>query len=154
VEEFYSLDLGAVVMTDRFLTCDPIDENELRKLQRHIRECLKRTFTGKRVSVDSFIGSGGTLTAIGCMAMQMRKDNYVSTHGSEVLRAEVVHLLAMLIHKDLKGRRTIPGLNQDRADINVAGVVLVAGGVLGTVYLIDKHLVSAIVHPWHELHEL
>jgi exopolyphosphatase/pppGpp-phosphohydrolase len=88
------------------------------------------------------------------MAMQMRKDNYVSTHGSEVLRAEVVHLLAMLIHKDLKGRRTIPGLNQDRADIIVAGVVLVAGGVLGTVYLIDKHLVSAIVHPWHELHEL
>jgi len=125
VEEFYSLDLGAVVMTDRFLTSDPITENELRKLQRHIRENLKRTFTGKKISVDSLIGSGGTLTAIGCMAMQMRKDNYVSIHGSEVLRAEVVHLLAMLIHKDLKGRRTIPGLNQDRADIIVAGVVLV-----------------------------
>ena len=125
VEEFYSLDLGAVVMTDRFLTSDPIDEDELRKLQRHIRECLKRTFTGKRVSVDSFIGSGGTLTAIGCMSMQMRKDNYVSIHGSEVLRAEVVHLLAMLTHKDLKGRRTIPGLNQDRADIIVAGVVVI-----------------------------
>jgi len=28
------------------------------------------------------------------------------------------------------------------------------GGVLGTVYLIDKHLVSAIVRKWHELHEL
>lgn len=125
VEECYSIDLGAVVMTDRFLTCDPTAENELRKLQRHIRECLKRTFTGKKFSVDSFIGSGGTLTAIGCMAMQMRKDNYVSIHGSEVLRAEVVHLLAMLIHKDLKGRRTIQGLNQDRADIIVAGVVLV-----------------------------
>lgn len=125
VEEFYSLDLGAVVMTDRFLKSDPITEDELRKLQRHIRESLKRTFTGKRMSADSFIGSGGTMTAIGCMAMQMRKDNYVSIHGSEVLRAEVVHLLAMLSHKDIKGRRTIPGLNQDRADIIVAGVVLV-----------------------------
>jgi exopolyphosphatase/guanosine-5'-triphosphate,3'-diphosphate pyrophosphatase len=125
VEEFYSLELGAVVMTDRFLMSDPTAEDELRKLQRHIRESLKRTFTGKRISVDSFIGSGGTMTAIGCMAMQMRKDNYVSIHGSEVLRAEVVHLLAMLTHKDIKGRRTIPGLNQDRADIIVAGVVLV-----------------------------
>ncbi len=125
VEEFYSLNLGAVVMTDRFLKSDPTTEDELRKLQRHIRESLKRTFTGKRISVDSFIGSGGTMTAIGCMAMQMRKDNYVSIHGSEVLRAEVVHLLAMLSHKDVKGRRTIPGLNQDRADIIVAGVVLV-----------------------------
>ena len=125
IEEFYSLDLGAVVMTDRFLQSDPIEESELRKLQRHIRGSLKRAFTGKRISVDSLIGSGGTLTALGCMAMQMRKDNYVSIHGSEVFRAEVVHLLAMLIHKDLKGRRTVPGLNQDRADIIVAGMVLI-----------------------------
>jgi exopolyphosphatase/guanosine-5'-triphosphate,3'-diphosphate pyrophosphatase len=125
VEEFYSLDLGAVVMTDRFLTSDPITEGELRKLQRHIRESLKHTFAGKRISVDSLIGSGGTLTAVGCMAMQMRKDNYVSIHGSEVFRAEVVHLLAMLDHRDLKGRRTIAGLNQDRADIIVAGVVVI-----------------------------
>ncbi len=125
VEQFYSLDLGAVVMTDRFIKSDPIDEEELRKLQRHIRESLKRTFTGKRIAVDTLIGSGGTLTALGCMAMQMRKENYVSIHGSEVLRAEVVHLLAMLTHKDLKGRRTIPGLNQDRADIIVAGMVLI-----------------------------
>ena len=125
VEEFYSFDLGAVVMTDRFLASDPIAEGELRKLQRHIRDSLKKTFGGKKITIDSFIGSGGTLTAIGCMAMQMRRDNYVSIHGSEVLRAEVVHLLAMLIHRDLKERRTIPGLNQDRADIIVAGVVLV-----------------------------
>lgn len=125
VEEVYSIDLGAVVMTDRFLKSDPIAENELRKLRKFIRESLKRTFTGKKISVDSLIGSGGTLTALGCMAMQMRKDNYVSVHGSEVLHAEVVHLLAMLIHRDLKGRRTIPGLNQDRADIIVAGVVVI-----------------------------
>jgi exopolyphosphatase/guanosine-5'-triphosphate,3'-diphosphate pyrophosphatase len=125
VEEFYSINLGAVVMTDRFLLSDPIAEEELRKLQRHIRASLKRTFVGKKISVDSLIGSGGTLTALGYMAMQMRKDNYVSIHGYEVLRSEVVHLLAMLIRKDLKGRRTIPGLNQDRADIIVAGVVVI-----------------------------
>ena len=125
VEEFYSLDLGAVVMTDRFLPSDPIDKNELQKLQRHIRANLKHTFTGKKISVDSLIGSGGTLTALGYMALQMRKDNYVSIHGYEVLRSEVVHLLAMLSNRDLKGRRTIPGLNQDRADIIVAGVVLI-----------------------------
>jgi len=125
VEEAYSFELGAVVMTDRFLKNDPITENDVKKLQRHIRESLKRTFTGKRILAESFIGSGGTLTALGSMAMQMRKDNYVSIHGYEVLRSEVVHLLAMLTHMDLKGRRTVPGLNQDRADIIVAGLVVV-----------------------------
>ena len=124
VEEFYSLDLGAVVMTDRFLPSDPIAEKEVRKLRSYIRGSLKRAFGGDKISVDSLIGSGGTFTAIGSMAMQMRKDNYVSVHGSEVFHAEVVHLLAMLIHKDLKERRTIPGLNQDRADIIVAGTVV------------------------------
>ncbi len=125
VEEFHSLDLGAVVMTDSFLKSDPVAEDELLKLQNHIRKALKRAFGGKKVSVDSVIGSGGTLTALGYMAMQMRKDNYVSIHGYEVLRSEVVHLLAMLIRRDLKGRRTIPGLNQDRADIIIAGVVVI-----------------------------
>jgi exopolyphosphatase/guanosine-5'-triphosphate,3'-diphosphate pyrophosphatase len=125
VEEFYSLDLGAVVMTDRFLQSDPVTEAELQKLQRHIRASLKRTFGNKKFSVDTVIGSGGTLTAIGCMTMQMRKDNYVSIHGYEVLRSEVVHLLAMLIRKDLKDRRTVPGLNHDRADIIIAGVVVI-----------------------------
>jgi exopolyphosphatase/guanosine-5'-triphosphate,3'-diphosphate pyrophosphatase len=125
VEEYYSIDLGAVVMTDTFLKSDPITEKELKKLRNHIHGILKRTFNEKNISVDSLIGSGGTLTALGCMAMQMRKDNYVSSHGSEVLHAEVVHLLAMLIHRDLKERRTIPGLNQDRADIIVAGIVVI-----------------------------
>jgi exopolyphosphatase/guanosine-5'-triphosphate,3'-diphosphate pyrophosphatase len=124
VEEFYSLDLGAVVMTERFLKNDPIAGDELQKLQNHIRKEFKRTLVGKKIPVDSLIGSGGTIAALGNMAMQMRKDNYVSIHGYEVLRAEVVHVLAMLIRKDLKSRRTIPGLNQDRADIIIAGVVL------------------------------
>jgi exopolyphosphatase/guanosine-5'-triphosphate,3'-diphosphate pyrophosphatase len=125
VEEYYSIDLGAVIMTDSYLKSDPVSEKELKKLRNHIHGILKRTFNGKKLSVDSLIGSGGTLTALGCMAMQMRKDNYVSVHGSEVLHAEVVHLLAMLAHRDLKERRTIPGLNQDRADIIVAGVVVI-----------------------------
>ncbi len=125
VENFYSIDLGALVMTDRYLTSDPIAENELRKLRSYIRGSLKRTFDGKKIFVDSLIGSGGTLTTLGCMAMQMRKENYVSIHGSEVLHAEVVHLLAMLIHRDLKGRCSVPGLNQDRADIIVAGLVVI-----------------------------
>ncbi len=125
VDKAYSINLGAVVMTDRFLKSDPIEEKELKKLRSYIQGVLKRTFTGKKISFVSLIGSGGTLAALGCMAMQMRKENYASIQGSEVFHAEVVHLLAMLTHRDLKGRRAIPGLNQDRADIIVAGVVVI-----------------------------
>jgi len=42
VEEFYSLELGAVVMTERFLKSDPVDPDELGKLQNHIRRTIRR----------------------------------------------------------------------------------------------------------------
>lgn len=59
------------------------------------------------------------------MAMQARRDNYDSIHGYEVLRSEVVHILAMLLRKDIVARRAVPGLNPDRADIIVAGVAVI-----------------------------
>jgi hypothetical protein len=36
----------------------------------------------------------------------------------------------------------------------LAGDLPTRGGVLGTVYLIDKRLLSAILHTWRELDEL
>lgn len=125
LEEFFSLELGAVIMTERFVKKDPLEPPHLEKLRKHIRTTLKKAFTGEKTIADLFIGSGGTFTAIGSMVMQSRRDNYASVHGYEVLRSEVVHLLAMLIRKDIKERRTIPGLNQDRADIIIAGVVVI-----------------------------
>jgi exopolyphosphatase/guanosine-5'-triphosphate,3'-diphosphate pyrophosphatase len=125
VEKLYSLELGAVVMTERYLSSDPIKPADLERFQRHIRATLKRTFSDDKLAVQTFIGSGGTITSLGGMVMSMRKQDYSSVHGFEVLRSEVVHLLAMLIRKDLKARRIIPGLNPDRADIIVAGLAVV-----------------------------
>jgi len=125
IEEYYSLDLGAVLMTERFFPSDPISTADYQKFQRHVRAQLKNTFTGEKYSVQSFIGSGGTITSLGGMVMNMRRQSFSSVHGYEVLRSEVVHLLAMLMRKDIKDRRALPGLNPDRADIIVAGLGVV-----------------------------
>ncbi len=125
VEKLYSLELGAVVMTERYLASDPIKLSDIEKFQKHIRATLKKAFCDDKLSVQTFIGSGGTITSLGSMVMSMRKQAYSSVHGFEVLRSEVVHLLAMLMRKDLKARRLIPGLNPDRADIIVAGLAVV-----------------------------
>lgn len=125
IEECYTLNLGTVIMTERFLCNDPIKASELQQLQRHVRECLKKTLPDERVSADTLIGSGGTVTSLGYMVMNKRGDAYASVHGYEVLRSEVIHTLAMLMRRDLKDRRTIPGLNPDRADIIVAGIAAI-----------------------------
>lgn len=126
VEEFYSLELGAVAMTERFLRRDPVTDGDLAKLFRHVRGSLKEAFEGETVKVQSIVASGGTITSIASMIMAMRREGYDTAHGYEVLRSDIVHLLAMLQRKDLKERKEIPGLNPDRADIIVSGVSVIS----------------------------
>jgi exopolyphosphatase/guanosine-5'-triphosphate,3'-diphosphate pyrophosphatase len=125
IEDIYSLELGAVLLTERFLAQDPVSAKDYRKLRKHVRASLKHCFAGDELNISCLIGSGGTVTSIAAMVMAMRKEVYGSVHGYEVFRWEVVHLLAMLSRKDLQGRREVPGLNPDRADIIVAGVAVV-----------------------------
>jgi exopolyphosphatase/guanosine-5'-triphosphate,3'-diphosphate pyrophosphatase len=125
VESCFSLELGAVRMTDRYIFSDPVKATELSKLKRCIKAELKATFSDDRPSVQTFIGSGGTITTLANMVMSMRKQAYSTSHGFEVLRSEVVHLLAMLVRKDIKSLRNVPGLNPDRADIIIAGLVVI-----------------------------
>ena len=120
-----SLELGAVYLTETFLSGDPVKEGALRKLRRHIRGTLHLAFPGDRPVLHSVIGSGGTLMAIAAMIAASRGETYGSLHGYELLHADVVHLLAMLSRTTLAERRNIPGLNPDRADIIVAGVAVV-----------------------------
>lgn len=125
IEEYFSVDLGAVLMTERFFDVDPIRPADYQKFRRHVRAILKNTFSGEKIAVQNMIGSGGTITSLGGMVMSMRRQAFSSVHGYEVLRSEVVHLLAMLMRKDVKSRRALPGLNPDRADIIVAGLGVV-----------------------------
>ena len=125
VEEHYSLELGAVVMTERFLTGDPLKAGQLAKYRRHLNTTLKKRFGSGRPQLPVLIGSGGTITAVAQMVLQHRHEELPSVHGMAVLRSEVVHILAMLQRKTLSERKTLPGLSPDRADIIVAGVGLV-----------------------------
>jgi len=125
VEEVYSFELGSIVLTENFISTDPPSKGDSFKLRRHIRKTLKAKDTGRMPKIQCLIGSGGTVNSIAAMVMAMRREEYGSGHGYEVSRAEIAHLLNMLLSKDLKGRKAIPGLNADRADIIIAGVMVV-----------------------------
>jgi exopolyphosphatase / guanosine-5'-triphosphate,3'-diphosphate pyrophosphatase len=125
IDEIYSLELGAVILTGNFISSDPVRHGEHLKLRKHIRKTLKAALVGEDLPVQCLLGSGGTMTSIAAMVMALRKEGYGSIHGYELLRSEIVHLLAMLLRKDIKERKAIPGLPPDRADIIVAGVTVV-----------------------------
>ncbi len=119
-----SLELGAVFLTEKYLHGDQVSHLELKRLRNHIRKTLKKEGIGDGLPVNCLIGSGGTMTNIGNMVMALRGEQYESVHRYEVLHSEVIHLLAMLSRKTQKERLDIPGLNPDRADIILAGMIL------------------------------
>lgn len=123
-ETVASLELGAVFLTEKFISNDPPTETELKQLRKHIRKTLKKEGIDDGLPVSCLIGSGGTMTNIGSMIMAMRGEQYESVHRYEVLHSEIVHLLAMLSRKNQKERQNIPGLNPERADIILAGMIL------------------------------
>ncbi|WP_305044025.1 Ppx/GppA phosphatase family protein [Geoalkalibacter sp.] len=125
IEDIFSLDLGAVVLTEKFLPNDPISPEEHQRLRKHIRATLKKNLRDRDSAVQCLIGSGGTLTTIAAMVMAQRREQFNSFQGYEVLRSEVVHLLAMLLRKPLRERRAVSGLAPERADIIIAGMTVV-----------------------------
>ncbi|SEA26357.1 Ppx/GppA phosphatase [Desulfuromusa kysingii] len=123
-ETIISLELGAVFLTEKFLHSDPLEPAELKQLRKYIRKKLKKAGIGEGLPVSCLIGSGGTMTNIGSMVMAMRGEQYESVHRYEVLHSEIIHLLSMLCRKRHKERLQIPGLNPQRADIILAGMIL------------------------------
>jgi len=126
VEEVLSRELGAVFLTETFLRSDPVHPDEHQKLRRHVRKVLRGCFPAQeRQTMQCLVGSGGTITSVAAMVMGSRRERYDSSHGYELLRYDVVHLLAMLLRQNDKERRSVPGLSPDRSDIIVAGVTVV-----------------------------
>lgn len=125
IESVVSLPLGAVALSERYMSEDPSPPKSFKALKRHVRTSLAAASRGRQDPAHALIGSGGTITALAAMVARAVGGQPETTHGHEVNRADLVHLLAMLKRSTLEERLEIPGLPPSRADIITAGVVVV-----------------------------
>ncbi|MDZ7344909.1 MAG: Ppx/GppA family phosphatase, partial [candidate division KSB1 bacterium] len=125
VENIHCLPLGAVRLTEKFLSKDPISEADNQALRKHIKKLLRPIKAAGEMGSSILIGSGGTMTTLAELHKTMQREKYSGVHGYEMNRAQVRRVLDLLLRKSLKERRALPGLNPDRADIIVAGVTVV-----------------------------
>ena len=126
VERLISLPLGAIRLTERFLSPMP-RRKELVKMRRHIRESLRGQFPVRDWRGAQVIGSGGTFTNLAGMYLARQGMLTAKTvHGSEIPRIELEHLFDLLQELTPDERRSVPGLNPERADIILAGLAVAA----------------------------
>lgn len=126
VELSLSLPLGAVRLTEMFL--DPTEplHRAIYDLRRRIRRTLRKTGVWRDWNGARIFGSGGTFTNLARIAAARRGLPTTAIHGTSVTTAEVEQLLEWLAAMPAEERRTVPGLNPERADIILAGLAVTA----------------------------
>lgn len=122
-----SFDVGSVRMTERFLAGDPPAPDELARLETFLKETFKplpRPPAGFR-----FVGVAGTVTTVCAVAKKIEPYDATLVHGAELSRAEVESTVQRLAHLPVMLRRTVPGLQPKRADVIVAGGIILRAAI-------------------------
>ncbi len=126
--EARSLKLGAIRLTDRFFAEEPITSGQVKRCRTHVRAYLGPVVREvRRHGFDVAIGSSGTILNVAEMARQRRGESGRMSSNTSFTRKELGKVVdALLAATTTKARLKVPGLDARRADIIVAGAVLLA----------------------------
>jgi exopolyphosphatase/guanosine-5'-triphosphate,3'-diphosphate pyrophosphatase len=119
-----SVPLGAVRTTLRFLTHDPPRTREIQALRRETRDRLLGVLPRAHAG-DALIGLGGSLRALGRVFLRSVDRNGAAPHWLRLRREEIAGLRARLEPLTVRQRRRVRGLKAERADVIVAGAVVI-----------------------------
>ncbi len=121
-----SFKIGVIRLTERFAGSDPIGGRDERKMTRFIGEQVDR-YIGHIVEAgfDRVIGTSGTILSLGTVATAIDR----GTPPDEVRNLRVAakslrRVRKMAVEMDIEERMHMPGQDPRRADLMVAGAVL------------------------------
>lgn len=125
IEEVYTTPLGAVRMTERYGGAQALDGANFKKLVRSIGRQVRKEVGPPLFVPYVLIGSGGTFTTLATIVMAMKRTLNLPVQAYEVSRADLRGVLNRLRKMPSKARCNVTGLSADRADIIVAGLVVI-----------------------------
>jgi exopolyphosphatase/guanosine-5'-triphosphate,3'-diphosphate pyrophosphatase len=121
-----SFKIGVIRLTERFVKSDPLAGRDEQKLTKHVlseidKHCEQITAAG----FDRVIGTSGTILSLGTVATAMAGGTIPSElRNLRVPAKQIRRLRKEVVALSLAQRLTIPGLDPRRADLIVAGAVL------------------------------
>lgn len=126
IENFVSVNLGAVYLTETFLANDPPTDKELGRLYSFLEEAWSTQSVSKARfhSLPVLTGIGGTIVNLVSMKLGLNRFNPRLVHGEMLYIAEIENQIRKLCSVPLTERKKIPGLEAKRADIITAGAAI------------------------------
>ncbi len=124
-----SLQVGAVRLTERHVRADPIGAADLAALRAAARAALAPLLELPglaRLRGGRLVGVAGTVTTLASVLQALPAYDAERVHGAWLTLAEVDGLVERLAPLGVAGRAALPGMEPKRADVIVAGGVVVA----------------------------
>ena len=123
-------DLGVVHLSERYITKDPVDDDELKALENVIADKINNV---KDEINSSFliphsallIGTAGTVTTLAALDLNLYPYDPKKINGYILKLKNVKKLLDRFKKMPLKERRNIPALEKGREDLIIPGAVIV-----------------------------
>lgn len=125
IEYAKSIDIGAVRLSDKFVTTDPVSLVEQQAIADYIRISLKEVL--KKVEsypIKGVIGIGGTITTIGSIALEMKAYDRKKIHNYYVPLETIYAINKKLLNQKIESRKEVVGLQPKRADIIPYGLMI------------------------------
>lgn len=125
MRENISFPLGAVRMTEQYLPTDPPKGKEIDKLRRHLAKQFK-PLTWFAAHADlTLVGLGGNVRLLARMVQKLTNYPMDELHGYRFSADHLDAVIDSLARHDVNGRKRLPGMKADRADIALAGALVV-----------------------------
>jgi exopolyphosphatase/guanosine-5'-triphosphate,3'-diphosphate pyrophosphatase len=121
-----SFPLGAIRLTDRYVSSDPLSKADERRLVRHIRSEVG-AFAAQltEAGFSRVVATSGTSLSLGEVALAGRRLFDGNTIHHARIPAKALHKARkQVVALDMQRRLRLPGLDSRRADLIVAGAVL------------------------------
>ena len=125
--ELVSLPIGSVNLTESHVRADPPSHHEVDELRGSVRQELARCVSLQffaRPHEAILVATAGTATTL--MAMHLSLDKYrpEAVHGNILKITDLRDMVELLRERSLAERRSIKGLSPERADVILAGSML------------------------------
>ena len=118
----FSVNLGAIRITEKFFSDDPVREGSVEAALKEIGEEFGAA--GVAGHPVKLVGMGGTVTSMGAVKHKMVRYNPDIIQGSILTRADIAEQIEAYRERTIEQRREIPGLQPKRAEVILAGACI------------------------------
>jgi exopolyphosphatase/guanosine-5'-triphosphate,3'-diphosphate pyrophosphatase len=127
ISQAVSIDIGSVRLTEKFLHSDPVRNEEYERMMGSIEKelgSLPQPWL-KDSSKLTPVGIAGTFTTLSAVEKKLLRYTHGEVHGSSLALSEVQRQIALFKSNTIAERRTIPGIEPNRADVILAGACII-----------------------------